>query len=179
MHEAGHCVAYDTATKYRDGYFRIHGKTAWPLVYVEELRADLLSFGFAARHLPRDVAVAICLYNLTLRFSSHLEGVDKSGYHPYGAIPFMLWRLLCAAGFVHPAERADSDRVLVLPSLEPAAIIQVMHTLSKVARKELVEPPSCRPTDSALMAGNFYRSALDDETVSSFDRAIAAAQNRG
>src|SRR4029077_9956015 len=176
VHEAGHCLGYDTAAKYRDGYFRIYGKTAWPLVYVEELRADLLSFGLAARYLPRDVAIAIFLYNLLLRFSSHLEGVDQRGHHPYGAIPFMLWGLLYRAGFIRPARDTERGRILVLSSLEPITIIRHMTALSKVARARLVEPASLQAIDSALLAAKFYRLLLDEKTVSFFDRAIAAAR---
>jgi hypothetical protein len=175
MHEAGHCLGYDTASKYRDGYFRIRGKTVWPLVYVEELRADLLSFGFAARYLPQDSAIAIFLYNLVLRLSSHLEGVDQRDYHPYGAVPSMLWGLLYRASFIRPARCDETDRTLVLSSLEPATVLRHMNALNDVARAELVEPTSLQPTDAALLAANFYRSLLDDQTVGSFERGVGTA----
>ena len=176
MHEAGHCLGYDTATKYRDGYFQIHGKTVWPLVYVEELRADLLSFGFAARYLPRDLATAIFFYNLLLRFGSHLEDVDRRGCYPYGAIPFMLWGLLYRAGFIRPVAGTATDRVWVISSLDPATVICHMKALGDLARERLVELDSLEATDSAITAANFYRSVLEDDTVRSFDVAIAQAR---
>jgi hypothetical protein len=139
---------------------------------IANARADLLSFGFAAHYLPEADAIAIFLYNVLLRFGSHLEGVDQRGCHSYGAIPFMLFGLLYRAGFVRPARGGEGDRLFVISSLEPAAVIRQMNTLSNTAREDLVESPSLQATDSALAAATFYRSLLDDETVSPFDRAI-------
>ena len=114
---------------------------------------------------------AMFLYNLVLRFSSHLEGVDQRGYHPYGAIPFMLYGLLYRVCFIRPASSNEKDHTLAICSLEPATIIRHMNALNDVARAELLEPASLKPTDVALLSA---RTAASERSAAWPERLLWA-----
>lgn len=175
VHEAGHCVGYDTISKYQDGYFQLRSKTVWPLVYLEEFRADLLAFGFAASLLPPHTAAAVFLYNVLLRLGSHIEGVEQRGQHPYGAIPFLLYALLRRTGFFILPASSKSGSSLRIKSIAADDIVQHMHSLDVLARAELVEPTALSGTDAALRAATFYRSLLDQNMVDEFDGIVGSS----
>ncbi len=175
VHEAGHCIGYDTSSKYQDCYFRICGKTVWPLVYLEEFRADLLAFGFAASLLPPHTAAALFLYNVLLRLGSHIEGVEQRGHHPYGAIPFLLYASLRRTGFFISPASGKSGSSLRFESTAADDIVQHMRTLDALARAELVEPTALSGTDAALRAATFYRSLLDQNVVDEFDGIVGSS----
>lgn len=169
VHEAGHALGYDTERKYADGYFRVSGRTIWPLVYVEELRADLLSFAFAAELLNREEAAAVFLYNVFLRLGVHAEGVTgrQTKSPPYGMIPAMLYGLLRASGWIS-FEGAYATAPLRLSSLETAALVEVMLGCAAQARERLLGPEAMNrssPTDAAIVAARYYRAALSDGLV--------------
>ncbi|HDR7799708.1 TPA: hypothetical protein QCY03_003510 [Bacillus tropicus] len=178
MHEAGHCLGYGTANKYHDGYFQINKKTIWPLVYVEEFRADLLSFGFAASHLPPKTATAIFLYNIMLRFCSHFEGIMQCKQHPYGSIPVLLYSILRRTGFFLPISKSQKSSDFNIASLNIKDVIQHMLALNDLARSKLVESNSLKATDAALNAAKFYRTMLNHEIVHEFEIIISAASIR-
>ena len=116
MHEAGHCLGIPTEEKYRAGYFRLGGKTIWPLVHLEELRADLLSFGFAAEALKPDAAAGLFLYNVFLRLGVDLEGRATRCIPPYGPIPGLLFVLLHDAGALAPGSDRACRSCTTIPS---------------------------------------------------------------
>lgn len=176
LHEAGHCLGYDTETKHRDRYFRIEAKTIWPLVYVEELRADLLAFDLAAKHLNPDLAAALFLYNVMLRLSSHAEGFEYGAPNPYGAIPHMLFAHLSRSGFLRPNRNDNSSGSLAISSLLSEVVVSHMVKLGELARAELIEDESFDATDAALMAAKFYRAAMGDAELTEFDRAMQVRQ---
>jgi len=100
-----------------EGYFQPAGRAAWPLIYVEEFRADILSFGFAADRLEERQAASVFLYNVLLRFGVHLEGKAKDNSDPYGPIPVMLYLLLRRLGwFELEAPHAGEIQVSVAAS---------------------------------------------------------------
>jgi hypothetical protein len=175
VHEGGHCLGYDTTKKHRDGYFQIEGRTVWPLVYVEELRADLLSFGMAADLAPADLAGAAFLYNILLRLGSHREGVLRDGRQPYGAIPLMLLTLLRRTGFVQIPAPSGREGRIGIATMDSEKILQIMRHLSDHARAALVEPGDKSGTDAALQAAAFYRQNLEAECVDTFKSVVEGA----
>jgi hypothetical protein len=175
VHESGHCLGYDTTKKHRDGYFQIDGRTVWPLVYVEELRADLLSFGIVAELAPADLAASVFLYNILLRLGSHREGFLLDGRRPYGTIPLMLFTLLLRTGFIHVKESSGGNGRIEIAAMDDDRIVQVMHQLSDYARAALVEPRDKSGTDAALQAAEFYRQTLEGECVDTFKSVVEAA----
>ena len=184
VHEAGHCLGHDTARKYAQGYFRLAGKVAWPLIYVEEFRADILSFGFAADLLDEQRAASVFLYNVLLRFGVHLEGKAKDGSEPYGAIPVLLYSLLQRLGWLEPT--AGPDASLCVASLVPADLVTVMRSCAAAGCHDLVEPElrADTGTDAALVAARYYRSVLDDRPAvepfaSMCEATVAAVFGRG
>ena len=100
VHEAGHLLGYDVRRKHADGYFTASGRTAWPLVYLEELRAELHGLGFAVALLPPEQAVNVLLYDLALHFGVHREGLVTDGVAPHGLVPFLLFSLLRELGVI-------------------------------------------------------------------------------
>ena len=162
VHEAGHCLGYDTERKYAQGYFQIAGKIAWPLIYVEEFRADLLSFGFAADLLGEHSAAAVFLYNVLLRLGVHLEGYANGVPNPYGDIPFMLYSLLRKQGWVEPDTAHPG--VLCVTSLVPADLIVLMRASVAHCCYWLVQPEwlADTGTDAALGAAHYHKRVLSD-----------------
>jgi hypothetical protein len=175
MHEAGHCIGYDTASKYRDTYFRVEGKTVWPLVYTEEFRADLLSFGFAASLLSTRMAAATFFYNVLLRLGSHVEGVKQNGCHSYGTIPFLLYASLRRFGVLLAPSKTCSAASLNFATLTPEDIVDHMRELDAWVRSEVVERIDVGGTDAALRAALFYRSILTQDIVEEFDEIVGSA----
>ena len=152
FHEAGHCLGYPTERKYNDGYFRLGGATRWQLIYLEELRADLLAFGLAADALSPQRAAALVLYNLLLRVGADTEArADRS--RPYGPIPRLLVSLLQDSGWISGA----STGALHFASLRPGDIVAAMVACSDRAIAELLMPEEGIqvPLDAALLAARW------------------------
>jgi hypothetical protein len=175
VHEAGHRLGYDTSKKYEDGYFRVGGQTAWPLIFVEEFRADIVSFGFAAELLDEARAAALFLYNVFLRLGSHLEAADESAIEPYGSIPLMLLALLKDVGWI---ELADGGPAIRLNSTKPAEIVAVMRACAEIGCRRLVVPEleSKSGLEVAMNAARYVHEVKSDpRTVAEFGRVCAQA----
>jgi hypothetical protein len=177
-HEAGHCMGHDTEWKYTHGYFRPAGKISWPLVYLEEFRADMLSFGFAADLLHVAAAAAVFLYNVLLRFGVHIQGRARGAPDPYGPIPMLLYAALSRVGWLKLG--ISSSPSLSLESLVARDLVTVMRICSDSCLRELVLPElaASTGTDAALVAAWYYRRILKDQVIqSSFERMCASARH--
>ena len=175
VHEAGHLLGYDTTSKYDDGYFRVAGRTAWPLIFVEEFRADIASFEFAAELLDEARAGALFLYNVLLRLGAHLEAADVSDAVPYGSIPLMLFSLLTEVGWIEPGDRGAAIR---LAGTKPAEIAKVMRECAEIVCRLLIAPELERKsgTDVAINAARYFNGVRNHSaTVGQFERACASA----
>lgn len=174
MHEAGHCLGYATKRKYEDGYFRQGDRLLWPLVHLEESRADLMAFGIAADALSRERAVAIFLYNVFLRLGVHVEAKADGGAAPYGPIPHLLFALLEELGWI---EVDGGEGVFRLGSLRATDVLQVMRMCAGHAASSLVEPElSCdSPVDAALVAARYFRERASSQSFEAFERVSARA----
>jgi len=157
-HEAGHMLGHDIAAKVARGYFRLSGATLWPLVFVEELRADLHAFGFALELLPPERAAAIFLYNLALRFGVH-AAVERGG-KAYGSVPYLLFHLLLTHGLIDVDRRSR----LTVSVLDPAAARAAMRLCAQHAERHLTaaELDSDDLDAAAIHAARYYRERIDD-----------------
>lgn len=166
LHEAGHFLAYDVCAKQREGYFSVMGKTAWPLVYLEELRADLNAFGFAAQLLAPEKAAQIFLYNVMLRFGVHREGIVQKQQAPYGLVPYLLFHLLQDLGFLSVCQQ-HGRRSFNLTSLETNQLTAVMCACARHAEQELNAPELTKTTalEKAIVAAKYVRNRLDDTAM--------------
>lgn len=176
-HEAGHLLGYDTTSKYGDGYFRVAGRTAWPLIFVEEFRADIVSFEFAAELLNERRAAALFLYNVLLRLGAHIEAADKSAIEPYGSIPLMLFALLTDVGWIEPGDRGAAIR---LTSMQPTDIVAVMRKCAEIGCRLLVAPEleAKSGLDVALNAARYVSEIKSNPTaVAQFERACCSAMS--
>jgi hypothetical protein len=158
VHEAGHFVGLDVHDKYGRGYFTVQGRTLWPLIYAEELRADLGSFDFALRILPRAEAERIFLYNLALRFGAHRKAV-ADGTHVYGLVPYLLFCVLNDLGFL----TVEHGR-LRLASLMPTDLCTAMAAAAAHAEQHFTAPEltGMSLTDLAIHVATYVRRRLDD-----------------
>jgi len=182
MHEAGHFLAYDVLAKQRDGYFTAAGKTIWPLVYLEELRADLNAFGFAARLLPAEHAVQIFFYNLMLRFGVHRQGILRQQLAPYGLVPYLLFHVLHTIGFVRVRESGGRPH-LQLAGTRPAEVLAAMRACAAHAETQLNrhEGAAC-PRENAVTAARYLHTRLHDaERADAFGKVMhqACAEEEG
>lgn len=174
VHEAGHCLGYATADKYASGYFRVNGKTLWPLVYVEELRADLLAFGIAGSIFHPELAAKVFWYNVLLRLGTHVEHLSKTGREPYGSIPFMLFACLYQCGLIDASQSLERGSFEFV-GLSTEATVSAMRSMAERARRELVERACNSPTDAAIDAARFYQKIHHEagEFAGLFERVVA------
>jgi hypothetical protein len=175
VHEAGHLLGYDTTRKYQDGYFRVAHRTAWPLIFVEEFRADIVSFEFAAELLDETRAAALFLYNVLLRLGAHIEALDEGAIEPYGSIPFMLFALLTDVGWIEPC---DAGAAIRLTSMLPTDIVAVMRKCAEIGCRLLVVPEleSRSNLDVAMNAARFFNEIKSNPaTVAQFERVCVSA----
>jgi hypothetical protein len=174
-HEAGHMLGHDVLTKYARGYFRLQGATLWPLVFVEELRADLHAFGFALQLLPPDRASAIFLYNVMLRFGVHAAAA--AGGKAYGTVPYLLFHLLTAHDFI-TVEKRNRRAFLRLHVLDRDAALEAMRVCAEHAERELTEIELFDDDlgASAIHAARYHRARIeDDATRASFASVFGGA----
>lgn len=172
-HEAGHLLGYDVLSKYTDGYFRVSGRAAWPLIFVEEFRADLHSFGFALELLPSRLAIQTFLYNIFLRFGLDAFSI-RNNTDSYGAVPYLLFRLLTELNFI-TLKSENGVKQLAITNLEPEYVMNTMKACAEHAEKELtgVEVSGASPSDIAVNAATYFRlRALDRDRFKSYSEVI-------
>lgn len=168
-HEAGHMLGLDVLTKQADGYFRLSGRFLWPLVYVEEFRADMQSFGFALELLPRTMAASLFLYHLVTRMTVATEARRGDG-KGYGSVPYLLFCQLSKCGFLR------ADQTLHLSGLDDDTIAAAMDYCSEHALAALtaIENEAGDPIDAALNAAAYYRAQSTDEDALAAFASLAA-----
>jgi hypothetical protein len=157
-HEAGHLLGWDIKSKYASGYFRVGGKTLWPLIYTEEHRADLHSLAFALNILPTDRAISVFLYQVLHRFGLAMESTATNGPDA-GPIPFFLFCTLLHAGCL-----SVSDTGFRLKSISADSLAHAMQLCGDRARGELtaLEMSSRSAIDIAINAARYYRGMASD-----------------
>lgn len=185
VHAAGQRLGYDVGRKHAEGYFSASGRTAWPLVHLEELRAVLHGLGFAVALLPPEHAVQILVYELGMRFGAHREGLVTRGVAPDGVVPFLLFSLLRELGVLVVTE-VEGVAVLRLVTLDTPWLYRVMLVCADHAHTQLTGPELAAkdPFRRALGAARYVRARLcDEQAVDAFARVMqpspAYEQRRG
>jgi len=168
-HEGGHLLGWDVRAKYAGDYFRVGGKTLWPLIHTEEHRADMHSLALALEILPLNRAISVFVYHLFHRFGLAIEGVATNGPNA-GPIPyFLFWTLL------HLGCLSVSNVGFRLASVDPDSLARVMRQCGEWAFEGLtvVEMDSQSPIDIALNAAAYYRRmASDSDSFMTFTNAL-------
>jgi len=181
-HEAGHLIGYDVEAKYEDGYFRFQNRPAWPLIFVEELRADLHSFGYALELLPQSLAIQTFLYNIALRFGLEAYSIQHDS-QSYGWIPYLLFYLLYNLGFIRVIEdRKIKRKRMELPNLQPEYIISCMRACADHAELNFtqIELEKSDRIDMAINAASYFRQrALDYKIYSLYSEVMTSPANCG
>ena len=166
LHEAGHFLGYDVLSKYDDGYFSPGNKVAWPLIYLEELRADFHAFSFGVQLLAVEHAVKIFLYNLALRFGVHRQGIVTANIAPYGLVPYLLFCILREIGYL-AVIWSHGQPVLKLSDTTTNGMLQVMRECATIAESQMTGPELSTqdPMECALIAAAYVRQKLEDSNA--------------
>jgi hypothetical protein len=174
LHEAGHFLGRDVLNKYDVGYFAVDGKAAWPLIYLEETRADLEGFGLALQLLGPEQAASSFLYTISLRFGVHLAGVREEAVAPYGTIPYLLFHILRAIGFFR-LTASEGTKSFEIDSLDTDYLTSVMEQCAGHAGAAITGPETSAETllDSAIAGASYVRSRIADaEAAAEFDAVM-------
>lgn len=177
-HEAGHLVGLDVHHKYDGGYFRLAGRTLWPLVFVEEFRADLNAMGFAITLLPPEKAAAVFAYHLLHRFGLAVHCARRGG-DGAGEVPYLLFRLLRRLGLAAPA--SGDGPPLRLAVTETEGLVETMRACAEHADADLTayELSTTDPIEVALRAAAYYRAAmLDEDCLRAYEAMLQSAAER-
>ncbi len=106
-HEAGHLLGVSVQQKQRQGYFRLGGRFRWPLVYIEEFRADINAWELALTHLDATRARKVITYTLLHRLGLAARNLSQ-GLPGAGFVPFLDFSVAWRAGLIQIESHAMS-----------------------------------------------------------------------
>jgi len=170
-HEAGHALGWRVQHKYAAGYFRLGERTRWPLVFIEELRADLQSFGAALDLLPIHQAAGVFAYHLAHRLG--LAALSATTGEPgAGSVPYLFCAVLDRFGAI--AIGHGTRPRLELRRTDVASVAETMRNCAEFAAHTLteVELSGGDALDISLQAARCYRELEPD--AERYARAVAA-----
>jgi hypothetical protein len=159
-HEAGHVFGRSVQTKTGKAYFSPGSRACWPLIWVEEFRADLHSYSVALELLRPHAAVAVFVYNCLARWAGDALSM-KSRSYGYGPIPFLLFNLLLELRFL----KLVKSKSKVQAAISKASIQELMTTMRNChlhALKEFteVELTTDDPLEWGINAARYYRKKV-------------------
>lgn len=175
-HEAGHCLGLDINKKWGEGYFQPRGGVAWPLIYVEEFRADLESFKAALDLLTPANACAVFVYHFCHRLGLACESAQTECENA-GAVPYLLFHLLRELEILEIRKNGGRECVY-FNDLTVEGITSAMRACAAHATESLTEPEMSAESlvDAALVAATYYRTrALDQARLNEFWRLVSTA----
>ncbi|SFU68096.1 hypothetical protein [Nitrosospira multiformis] len=173
-HEAGHLLGVSVQQKQLHGYFRLGGKFRWPLVYMEEFRADMNAWDLALTNLSsaraRKVITYTLLHRLGLAAQNLLQGTPGAGFVPFLDF-FVAWRasLIQVESLSSSPIRFDSSA---------HALNRLHHEIRKVG-EWLTLPDLHRPElwEIAQRSMSYLNDALcTEDAVSAFRAALLPAE---
>ncbi len=112
-HEGGHMLGRSISEKRRLNWFRPNHTISWPLVYVEEFRADMQAFAFAIELLAAPDAASVFVYNVMHRFGLAALRRSVPGLSS-GLVPYYLFCLLHEIDILQIQRHADGRHMLAL-----------------------------------------------------------------
>ena len=177
-HEAGHVIGRSVQTKFERSYFAPRGKIIWPLVWVEEFRADLHSYLLALDVMAPGDAVSLFIYNCFARWAGDALSLRDQSYG-YGTIPFLLFALLLEIRFLEIVTRKSGTKLTVVSASIPE-MVRVMTECHNHALREITKPELS--TDDCLQwginAAQYYRQrVLENPLHESYIKLLTLATN--
>jgi hypothetical protein len=134
-HEAGHCLGFPVSEKYVSGFFRFGGRVRWPLIYMEEYRADANSWAIANKLLSVPEAAAVVLYTLVHRIGIAAQNL-REGEPGVGYVPFLHFALLFQSGLLEIKEVRGRRRI-ALASLDASRVIEAAKMATEAVDREI------------------------------------------
>jgi hypothetical protein len=159
-HEAGHVLGRSVQTKTGKAYFSPGDRVRWPLIWVEEFRADLHSYSVALDLLRPQAAVAVFVYNCLARWAGDALSMKNQAYG-YGPIPFLLFNLLLDLRFLTLVKSKSKLKAAISkPSMDE--LVNTMnhchlHALSEFTEVELTTED---PLEWGINAARYYRERV-------------------
>lgn len=172
-HEAGHLIGVDVDAKTATEHFRPAGRLSWPLVYLEEVRADLHALAIAADAYSPTEARAVFLYHVATRFGMHHRGGDMEAA-PFGLVPYLLFVALRELNLIDVVRVGGADR-LALTTTGAAEVAAGMRACGSWAAERITAPEvsSKSRLDLALVGASHVRACLDEaDVVAAFTRVL-------
>jgi hypothetical protein len=159
-HEAGHVLGRSVQRKSEESYFSPGGRVRWPLIWVEEFRADLHSYAVALELLKPRLAAALFVYNCLARLAGEALSV-RTGSYGYGPIPFLLFTLLVELRFL-ALVKSKSQLKVTVPETSIAGIVNSMnnchvHALTEFTEVELATEDQL---EWGINAARYYRERV-------------------
>ena len=159
-HEAGHLLGRAIQAKTKNSYFSPGDRVRWPLIWVEEFRADLHSYSVALETMTPHSAAALFVYNCVARLAGDVFSVRDRTYG-YGIVPFLLFVLLVNLRFLEIVRTKSGLKVAVATASVPE-IVRIMerchlHALEELTEKELATHD---PLEWGMNAARYYRERV-------------------
>jgi len=159
-HEAGHLLGHAVQAKAKNSYFSPGDRVRWPLIWVEEFRADLHSYSVALETMTPHSAAALFVYNYLARLAGDALSVRDRTYG-YGTVPFLLFVLLVNLRFLEIA-RTKSGLKLAVATASVPEILRIMerchtHGLEALTERELATHD---PLEWGINAARYYRERV-------------------
>jgi hypothetical protein len=172
-HEAGHLIGVDIHAKTATKHFRPDGRLCWPLVYLEEVRADLHALAIAAEAYPPTEAIGVFHYHVATRFGEHRRG-RAAAAAPFGLVPYLLFVALRDVNMIDVVRVGGADR-LALTTTRADQVVAGMRACGAWAAERITAPQlgSGSRLDLALVSASHVRACLDQEhVVEAFTRVL-------
>ncbi len=172
-HEAGHLIGVDIHAKTATEHFRPDGRLCWPLVYLEEVRADLHALAIAADAYTPAEASSVFHYHVATRFGEHHRGRTAEAA-PFGLVPYLLFVALREINMIEVVRVSGAD-CLALTTTRVDEVVAGMRACGAWAAHRITAPEldSGSRLDLALASASHVRACLDqDDVVAAFTRVL-------
>lgn len=177
-HEAGHCLGYSVGEKYKDGFFRFGGRLRWPLIYLEEYRADTNSWSIADRLLKPSAATSVVAYTFAHRLGLAIGNL-REGRPGAGYIPFLHFSSLLKRGALRLESTSSGPRLSFGRFDQTSLLEAALDAAAAVDRDINASEASQNHEDCAEASLQFAFQRLQDESaVSAFHDLIVPGENR-
>lgn len=134
-HEAGHRLGWAMADKYANGFFRVGGRLAWPLIYMEEFRADTGSWDIATRTLGTSDAARVVTYTLVHRFAVAAQNL-RDGRPGVGYVPYLHFAAMIDSEILRVVQ-SGGQSLLDFAAYDPTAVLHAAIESAKIVDCEI------------------------------------------
>lgn len=134
-HEGGHRLAFSIEDKLAAGYFKNGGRSVWPLIYVEEYRADANSWTIAAKCLKASEAARVIVYTLIHRFGLAVENLRESRPGA-GYVPFLHFQSMMRVGLLRTVQSGPRE-LLDFSTFDPVIVVDAANSAASIVDYEI------------------------------------------